>query len=114
MGDDLLAGAAQDESGMTTRAAASHDNKVGFLLERRSEQRCHGIAVDDETAVDDCSVDERSAPLLLEQGDHLAPEPHRWHERPVVEVCQQAQGVHSDDLCARAFDEGCCPFEGAR
>ncbi len=110
---DLLAGAAEDDSGMTPRSATSHDKEICLLFACRSEKRRHGVAVDHHTAVDHRRIGEWSAPLLLEQGSHLDPLPLRRYDRSVAEVCQEAQGVHRDDLPASAFDEGRCPREGA-
>ncbi len=112
--DDLLACAAKGEPGMTPRAAASYDDEIGALLERSPEEGCDGIAVDNHTAMSHGSLDERSTPLLLEQGDQVISLPHRRHDRPVVEASQQAHGVDRHDLPVRAFDEGCRPCERTR
>ncbi len=94
---------------MTTSSATSHHEEVSFLLTCGSEERCHGVTVDHHTAVGHRSLGEWSAPLLLEQGDHLVSVTHRRYDRPLAEVCQQTQGVHGDDLPTGAFDQGRCP-----
>ncbi len=97
---------------MTSRAAATHDDEIRLLLESGPEEGSDGIAVDNDTAVNDRSLDERSAPTLFEQGDHVISVSHRRYERPVIEARQQAHGMHGNDLSGRTLDEGCCPREG--
>jgi len=97
---------------MTTGAAASHDYQIGVLLECGPEEGCDGIAVDNHASMCHRGLDERPAPTLLEQGDHVIPMSHRRHDQSVVEARQQPHGVDSNDFSDRVFDEGCCPFKG--
>ena len=53
MKDDLLAGAAQGDSRMASRASASHDDQIGILLLCGAEESGDRIAVDNDAAVDD-------------------------------------------------------------
>ena len=98
---------------MTTRSATSHHDEVSDLLACRPEHRRYGIAVNYQAAVSDGGLDERSAPLSLEPGRHLASVSRGWHEGRIAEVCQQAEGMDRNDLSTGTFDESGCPSKGA-
>jgi hypothetical protein len=97
---DLRARAAQEEAGEAAGSTPTDDEKVGWHVHARLQERRHRGALTELATMVDVGLAERSTPVMLEQVTDLIAVEIGGDEAAVGFRVQQPQDVDGDDRCA--------------
>ncbi len=111
--NELLAGAAEDQTRMSARTATTDNHQIGSVLASGLEQGVHRLAVDHQEAIGHRTPGQRLAPLLFQTGHDVVIDPDRRHHRCRSQVGQETPGMDGEDFAVCLFHQSCGPHEGA-